>query len=64
MRLFGRIRNKLSYSSDAESSDSQCSESDVSDSVGCDDGHVSSVQWVGRGGLDAEDGEEEEEGEW
>jgi hypothetical protein len=61
MRLFGRVRNKLSFSSDAESSDSRCSESDASDSVGCDDGHVSSVQRVGREGLDAED---EEEGEW
>jgi len=63
MRLFGRVRDKLSFSSDAESSDSQCSGSDASDSVGCDDGHVSSVQWAGRGGLDAVDGEDEE-GEW
>lgn len=64
MRLFGRVRNKLSFSSDAESSDSQCSESDASDSVGCDDGHVSSVQRIGRGALDVVDGEEEEEEEW
>jgi len=64
MRLFGRVRNKPSFSSEAESSDSQCSESDDSDSVGCDDGHGSSVQWVGRGGFDAEDGEDEEEVEW
>lgn len=64
MRLFSR--NKLSFSSDAESSDSQCFESDDSDSIGCDDGHVSSVQQVGRGGFDAENGEDEdeEEGEW
>ena len=63
MRLFGRIRNQLSFSSEVGSSDSQCSGSDDSDDVGCDDGHVSNVQWVdsGLGGFDAED---DEEGEW
>lgn len=59
MRLFGR--NKLSFSSEAESSDSQCSGSDDDDSVGCDDGHVSRVQRIG---FDAEDEEDDEEGEW
>jgi hypothetical protein len=60
MRLFGRIRNQLSFSSEAESSDS---ESDDSDNVDCDDGHVSSVQLVG-GGLGDFDAEDDEEGEW
>jgi hypothetical protein len=59
MRLFGRFRNQLSFSSEAESSDSRCSESDDSDNVGCDE-HVSGVQWVGGvlGDFDAEDDEE------
>ena len=63
MRLFGRIRNQPSFSSEAESSDSQCSEADDSDNAGCDDGHMSSVQWVG-GGVDGFDVEDDEEGEW
>ena len=60
MRLFGRIRNQLSFSSEAESSNS---ESDDSDNVGCDDGNVSSLQWVG-GGLGGFDAEDNEGGEW
>lgn len=61
MRLFGRVRNRVSFSSEAESSDSQCSESDDSVNVGRDDGHVSGVRWGddGLGGF-----EDEEEGEW
>ncbi|KAH9058039.1 hypothetical protein EDB83DRAFT_2520935 [Lactarius deliciosus] len=47
MRLFGRVRNYLSFTSEVESGDSQCSSgSDDSDNVGCDDEQASGVRWV------------------
>ncbi|KAH8992159.1 hypothetical protein EDB86DRAFT_2933217, partial [Lactarius hatsudake] len=65
MRLFGRVRNYLSFTSEAESGDSQCSSgSDDGDNVGCDDEQASSVRWVGGRLGDFDEDEEDEEGEW
>ncbi|KAH9170512.1 hypothetical protein EDB89DRAFT_1977735 [Lactarius sanguifluus] len=65
MRLFGRVRNYLSFTSEAESGDSQCSSgSDDSDHVGCDDEQASGVRLVGARLGDFDEDEEDEEGKW